>query len=111
MAAAAAAGVLWCCKRALGVGGGWGCCPVVSWSRDGGRVVDGFGAHGAALASAFEDSMVVSRWWGGGDREAARRSAAVAAASPPPAAGGFSHDSRLRVADRMSVPITKADAA
>ena len=44
-------------------------------------MVDGFGAHGAALASAFEDSMVVWRWWGDGDREAARRSAAVAAAS------------------------------
>lgn len=82
-------------------------------NRDGGRVVDGFGAHGAALASAF-DSMVVSRWWGDGDPEAARRSAAVAAASPlcePLAACGFSHDSRLRAADRMSVPITKADAA
>ena len=77
-------------------------------------MVDGSGAHGAVLASAFEDSMVVSRWWGDGDREAARRSAAVAAASPkcePLAACGFSHDSRLRVADRMSVQITKADAA
>ena len=80
--AVAAAGVRWCCEGALGVGGGWGCSgPVFSWSRDGGRVVDGFGAHGAALASAFEDSMVVWRWWGDGDREAARRSAAVAAAS------------------------------
>ena len=77
-------------------------------------MVDGFGAHGAALASAFEDSMVVWRWWGDGDRESARRSAAVAAASlkcEPPAAGGFSHDSRLRVADEMSLQITKADAA
>ena len=80
--AVAAGGVRWCCEGALGVGGGWGCSgPVFSWSRDGGRVVDGFGAHGAALASAFEDSMVVWRWWGDGDREAARRSAAVAAAS------------------------------
>ena len=101
--AVTAAGVRWCCEGTLGVGGGWGCLgPVLSWSRDGGNVVGGFGAHGAALASAFEDSMVGRRWWGDGDREAARRSAAVAAASAkcePPAAGGFSHDanSRLRV--------------
>jgi hypothetical protein len=69
VATAAAARVRWCCE-ASGVGGGWGCSgPVLSWSRDGGRVVsDGFGAHGAALASAFEDSMVVWWWWGDGDR-------------------------------------------
>ena len=67
-----AAGVRWCCEGALGVGGGWGCSgrPVLSCSRDGGLVVDSFGAHGAALASAFEDSMMVWRWWGDGDREA-----------------------------------------
>ena len=103
--AVTAAGVRWCCEGALGVGGGGGCSgrPVLSCSRDGGLVVDSFGAHGAALASAFEDSMMVWQWWGDGGREAARRAAAVAAASrkcEPLAAGGFSgHDanSRLRM--------------